>query len=98
MNKEFIGGIVGTTVSAVGTASQPNAGLEKLSLILTIVGTCLTIVMTLIALINWWKNAKKDGKIDKEEKEEGKNIFKKLIDGFKSLFSIFKKDKEDNEE
>lgn len=94
MNKEFIGGIVGTSVSAVGTATQPNAGLEKASIILTIVGTGLTILMTLLAIYNWWKNAKKDGKIDENEKAEGKNLFLKLVSLVKSLFSK-KKDKEE---
>lgn len=93
MGKEVIGGIVGTSVSAVGTATQPNAGLEKISIILTIIGTCLTIIMTIIALISWWKKAKEDGKIDEKEKEEGKKIVFKLVDLFKSLFK--KKDKEE---
>ena len=87
MNKEFIGGIVGTSVSAVGTATQPNAGLEQASIILTIVGTGLTILMTLLAIYNWWKNAKKDGRIDENEKAEGKNLFLKLVSLIKSLFS-----------
>lgn len=93
MGKEVFGGIVGTSVSAVGTATQPNAGLEKISIILTIIGTCLTIIMTIIALISWWKKAKEDGKIDEKEKEEGKNLVFKLVDLFKSLFK--KKDKEE---
>ena len=95
MNREVIGSAVGTSVSAVGTATQTNEILQRISLILTIVGTLITIIM---ALVNWWKNAKKDGKIDDGEKEEGKNIFKKLIEAIKALFSIFKKkDKEDDD-
>ena len=90
IDKEVIGGAVGTSVSAVGTGLQTNEVLQKISLILTIIGTGITILM---ALYNWWKNVKKDGKIDENEAEEGKNIFKRLIDFIKSLFH--KKDKED---
>ena len=95
MNKEVIGSAVGTSITTIGTATQTNEILQRISLILTIVGTLITIIM---ALVNWWKNAKKDGKIDDGEKEEGKNIFKKLLDAIKALFSIFKKkDKEDDD-
>lgn len=98
MNKELVGGVGGTILSAVGTATQPNAQLEKFSIILTIIATCFTILMAILALIKWFKDAKKDGKIDEEEKEQGKNIFMKIVDGFKTLFSIFKKKDKDKEE
>ena len=77
MNKETIGGVVGTSVSAVGTGMQTNEVLQRISIILTIVGTIITIVM---ALVNWWKNAKKDGKITKDEIEIIKNSKKKEDD------------------
>ena len=73
MNKNVLGGIVGTGISAVGTASQTNEKLQTISLVLTIIGTAITIIM---ALTNWWKNAKKDGKITKEEIKEGVDIIK----------------------
>ena len=79
MNKNVLGGIVGTGISAVGTASQTNEKLQTISLVLTIVGTLITIIM---ALTNWWKNAKKDGKITKEEIKEGVDIIK---DGVENL-------------
>ena len=71
MNKEVIGGIVGTSVSATGTALQTNDVLSTISLIITIIGGLITITM---ALVNWFYKAKKDGKIDKDEIKEGLDI------------------------
>ena len=88
MNKEVVGGIVGSSVSAVGTGLQTNEILQTISLVLTIVGTLITITM---ALMNWWRNAKKDGKITKEEIKDGVDI---VVDGVNAI-----KDKiEDKEE
>lgn len=80
MNKEVIGGIIGTSVSATGTAIQTNEILQTISIVLTIVGTLITITM---AIVNWWKNAKKDGKIDEDEINEGLGIIKDGIEQIK---------------
>ena len=89
-SKEVVGGIIGTSVSAVGTGMQTNEILQTISIVLTIIGTLITITM---AVVNWWKNAKKDGKITKEEIQEGVNIIKDGIDTLKDN----SKDKEDND-
>lgn len=80
MNKEVIGGIIGTSVSATGTAIQTNEILQTISIVLTIIGTLITITM---AIVNWWKNAKKDGKIDEDEINEGLGIIKDGIEQIK---------------
>ena len=67
MKNELIGGGIGTLLSATGTAIQPNEVLQTISLIITIIGGLITITF---AIITWYKNAKKDGKIDKEEVKE----------------------------
>ena len=85
MNKEVVGSGVGTLLSATGTALQTNEVLSTIQLIITIIGGLITIAM---ALLNWWKNAKKDGKIDKDEvkdaidiiQEGGENIKQALDD------------------
>ena len=87
MNKEVVGGIVGTGVTAVGTGLQTNEVLQAISIVLTIIGSIITIAM---ALTNWWKNAKKDGKITKEEINEGVGI---IVDGANEI-----KDKVKNKE
>lgn len=71
MNKEVYGGIAGTITSIVGTSMQTNELLQMISLILTIIGTIITIAM---ALLNWYKQAKKDGKIDSNEIKDAVDI------------------------
>lgn len=67
--KQFVGGAVGTSVSAVGTATQTNETLQTISLIITIIGAIISMIV--IPIISWYKNAKKDGKITKDEVKEG---------------------------
>ena len=92
MNKETLGGVGGVMISALGTGIQTNELLQTISLVLTIIGTVITIVM---ALLNWWNRSKKDGKIDKEEIHEGLEIVK---DGADKLGDALNKDKEHKEE
>ena len=80
MNKEVLGATIGTSTSAVGTAIQPNQVLSTISLILTIIGSLITIIMAIAA---WWNKAKKDGKIDKEEVDEVIDIIKDGVDDIK---------------
>lgn len=77
MNKEVAGAISGTALSAIGTGLQTSEVLQIISLVLTIIGSLITITM---AVINWWKKASADGRITKEELEEGANIAKEGID------------------
>ena len=67
----FLGGSAGTAVSATGTALQPNEVLQIISLVITILGAIITTGFT---LWTWWKNAKKDGKIDEDEVKEAIDI------------------------
>lgn len=88
VNKELVGGMIGTSMSAIGTSFQTNDILQTISIVITIIGGIITIVM---ALLNWWNKAKKDGKIDKEEIKEGIDI---VVDGVKNLEDKMK-DKEE---
>ena len=93
MKDELIGGAVGTSVSIVGTASQTNQYLQTISLVITIIGGLITIWCTgVMPIINWYKKAKSDGHISKEELEECKPLVLKVIDMIKKLF---KKKKDD---
>lgn len=89
MNKEVVGGICGTTLSAVGTGLQTSEVLQIISLVLTIIGSLITIVM---AITNWWKKAKADGKITSEEIQEGVQI---IQDGIETLKDKTQEDKEE---
>ena len=95
--KKLIGSVVGNILSIFGV-SLADSQLDKLesitSIVCSIVGISITIIFAvIIPAIKWWKNAKEDGKIDEEEKKEGKNIFLRLVDILKNLFH--KKDKEE---
>ena len=89
MNKEVVGGMCGTVLSAVGTGLQTSEVLQIISLVLTIIGSLITIAM---AIINWWKKAKADGKITSEEIQEGVEI---IQNGINDLKDKTEEDKED---
>ena len=78
--KEFFGGLLGTSLSAVGTAIQTQEVLQIISLIITIVGGIISLIV--IPILNWYKNAKKDGKITVDEIIDGANTLK---DGVNAL-------------
>ena len=79
--KEFILGTVGTGMSSVGAIVDINQVLSIISYCITIAGGILTLIV--IPLITWWKKAKADGKIDKEEIDEATQIIKDGMDGLK---------------
>lgn len=72
----FIGGIIGTLTSATGTVLQTSEVLQVVSLIITILGGLLTLVM---GIWTWWHKAKEDGKITQEEIDEGAKILQEGI-------------------
>ena len=77
----IIGGAVGTSVSATGTAMQSNEVLQMVSLIITIIGAIIS--MIIIPILTWYKNAKRDGKITIDEIQEGAETLKEGLDGVK---------------
>ncbi len=77
---ELIGGSIGTALSAVGTGLQTNEILQTISLVITIIGGLITFII--VPLLNWYKHAKIDGKIDKKELQDGINI---IVDGSKKV-------------
>lgn len=81
MNKEILGGSIGTALSAVGTAIQVDEVLKYVSLAITIIGGIIS--MIIIPILNWYKKSKEDGKISKEELEEGVKIISDGIDSVK---------------
>lgn len=80
MKKEILGALIGSSASAVGTAIQPDQVLQIISLIITIIGAIIS--MIIIPILTWWKNAKKDGKITKEEIQDAEKI---IVDGVNSI-------------
>ena len=76
MKQELLSGTIGTTLSIIGTAMQTNEILETISLIITIIGGVITFIV--VPILNWYRHAKKDGKIDADEIKEGLDI---IVDG-----------------
>ena len=56
---ELIAGLFGTGSCAVGTALQTNEVLQTISLIITILGGIVTLIV--LPLLNWYYKAKQDG-------------------------------------
>lgn len=85
--REFILGLIGTGMSSVGAIVDVNQVLSIISTIITIVGGILTLIV--IPLITWYKKAKEDGKITKEEIDEATHIIESGVNDLKD-----KKEKE----
>lgn len=81
MKYEMIGSAVGTTLGVIGTATQTNEILQTISLIITIIGAFIS--MILVPILSWYIKAKKDGKITAKEIKEGVEITKEGLDKFK---------------
>lgn len=77
---ELIGGSIGTALSAVGTGLQTNEILQTISLVITIIGGLITFII--VPLLNWYKHAKIDGKIDKDELKDGIDI---IVEGSEKI-------------
>lgn len=86
MKKSFMS-ILGNALSVVGVALTPQE-LESVehitAIICMVIGLLITIASSIvIPLIKWWKNAKADGKISKDELNEGANIIENGINDLK---------------
>ena len=74
-------GIAGTAVGAVGTGMSVTELQAIISIIITVLGFILSVVVpTIIKIVHKVKDAKKDGVITEEEKKE---IISEVIEGTK---------------
>lgn len=74
-------------VGIVFTASQTESTFQIISLILT----CLSFIVSIaFTIYNWYKKAKADGKIDKEELKELAEIGKKAVKDGTEIVNEFK--------
>lgn len=78
MNKELITGAIGTGIGVVGTALQPNEILQIISIIITILGGLVSFII--VPLLHWYSDAKKDGRIDLREIQDGAETLKDGLD------------------
>ena len=77
------------SVAILSTAIQPDRTLQIISMILTILSLTLSVI---IKLINWYRQAKADRKITKEELNEAVEITK---DGIEKINETIKEHKDD---
>ena len=89
MKQELLSGSIGTALSIIGTAMQTNEILETISLVITIIGGAITFIV--VPILNWYRHAKKDGKIDADEIKEGLDI---IVDGSERVKDEIDKGKE----
>lgn len=83
---------IGSGCSIIFSSLQTEEIRSIISWILTIIATTITILYT---IYRWYKKAKEDGKIDKEEIEEGMEI---LNQGAQSLTDAIKKEENKKDE
>lgn len=89
--KELLAGTGATILSATGTALQTEEVLRIVSLIITILGAIISMIV--LPLLTWYKNAKRDGKITKDEIKEGIDTLQEGIEGVKDALDEKKGDK-----
>lgn len=70
-------GVTGTAVETILAVSQANETLQAIQIVLA----CITFVVTIAYTIwKWYRNAKKDGKIDEDEVDDLMEDLKKEVD------------------
>ena len=96
-NNNYVGEGICGIVMALATVLQTNEWLQNIQIVICIIAGILGIVLTLWKLIKMYQIAKKDGKIDNEEKQElvdqGVELGEQIED-FVNLVSEKTKDKE----
>lgn len=87
MNKENFIDSVFVLISVLFTATQTKEILQIISFILTIISVIIVIIRN---IIDWYIDAKKDGKITAEEVKQGTDI---IIDGVQKVNNIIDENK-----
>ena len=87
----LIAGICGTAISAAGAGLSVNELQAIISIIVTIAGFIISVLIPLcIKLSNKIKAAKKDGKVDKEEMKDILSTGQEILDETKKVIEEVK--------
>lgn len=79
-------GILGTSISAVGAGMSVTELQAIISMIVTVAGFIISVLIPLcVKLYHKIKDAKKDGKIDKEEMKDIMSTGKEIVDETKEF-------------
>ena len=88
---KIIVGLLGTSISAVGASISVTDLQAIISIIVTVAGFIISVLIPLgIKLVNKIKEAKKDGKVDKEEMEDIISTGKEILDETKKVIDEVK--------
>ena len=88
-------GVLGTAVGAVGTGLSITELQAIISIIITVSGFIISVVVPLIIkLVKKVKKAKEDGKIDKEELEDIVSTGKEIVDETQKFIEEQKKEED----
>lgn len=91
-------GIIGTAVGAAGVGMSVNEIQAIISIIVTVAGFVISVLIPLIVrLVKKIKAAKEDGKITKEEMEDIVSTGKEIIDETGSLIKEIKEESDKNQ-
>ena len=84
-------GLLGTSISAVGAGLSVTELQAIVSMIVTIAGFIISVLIPLcVKLYHKIKDAKKDGKVDKEELEDIMSTGKEILDETKKVIDEVK--------
>ena len=95
-DEKMMMGIIGTVVSATGAGLSANELQAIISIIVTIAGFIISVLIPLIIkLVKKIKAAKEDGKITKEEADDIASTVKEIVDeSSKAIEEVSHKEKE----
>ena len=91
-------GVVGTAISAAGTGLAMSDVQAIISIIITVAGFIISVLIPLIMkLIHKIKEAKKDGKLSKEELDDITSTVKEIVDESSKVIEEVSQTKEKKE-
>lgn len=91
-------GVVGTAISAAGTGLAISEVQAIISIVITIAGFIISVLIPLIMkLIHKIKEAKKDGKLSKEELDDITSTVKEIVDESSKVIEEVSQTKEKKE-
>ena len=99
-DEKLLLGVVGTAVSATGAGLSVTEVQAIVSIIITVLGFVISVLVPLIIrTVKWYKTAKEDGEISKEELDELGHIVdqggKEIKDGIESIKEVSEKSEGD---
>ena len=97
-NNNYVGEGICGTVMAIATVLQTNEWLQNIQIVICIIAGILGIILTLWKLIKMYQIAKKDGKIDQEEKQELIDQGMELGEQIKDVVTMISENTKDKEQ